>query len=109
MNLQIAQILSRELHIELRLSSGWNVTDPLGLGWDLFGTADRRIDFWMSPTAIWYIQLAAILGGHLLGVVLAHDRALEEFPKETAVRTQYAMLALMVVLTGVGLALLASS
>jgi hypothetical protein len=85
------------------------LSDPLGLGWDLFGTADRRISFWLSPTAIWYVQLVAILGGHLLGVILAHDRALAVFPKETAVRTQYAMLALMVVLTGLGLALLAAS
>jgi hypothetical protein len=38
---------------------------------------------------------------------LAHDRALAEFDQEVAVRTQYAMLVLMVTLTGLGLFILA--
>lgn len=83
-------------------------SDPLGLGSDFFGTAANRINFWLSPTSIWYVQLTAILGGHVAAIVLAHDRALAVFPKERAVRSQYAMLGLMVALTGLGLALLAA-
>jgi hypothetical protein len=83
-------------------------SDPLGQGKDIFGTAANRVNFWLSPTAIWYVQLAAILGGHVAAIVLAHDRALALFPKDKAVRSQYPMLALMVVLTGLGLALLAA-
>ena len=84
------------------------LSDPFGRGWDLFGTADRAISYWMSPTAIWYVQLAAIVGGHVTGVVLAHDRALAIFDPVRAVRSQYAMLVLMVALTSLGLTILAA-
>ncbi len=53
------------------------------------------------------MQVGVIVLGHVAGVVLAHDRALADFPPATAVRTQYAMLALMVLLTGLGLVILA--
>ena len=85
------------------------LSDPFGLGWNLFGTADFKENFtWLSPTAVWWIQVVAIVGGHVAGVVLAHDRALAIFPRDRAVRTQYAMLGLMVALTGLGLAILAA-
>jgi hypothetical protein len=84
-------------------------SDPLGLGWDLFGTAGRAVDYAvLSPTVVWYVQVAVIVAGHLVGVVLAHDRALALFPGERAVRSQYAMLALMVLLTMLGLTILAA-
>ena len=83
------------------------LSDPFGLGWDLFGTADRRIDFFITATEpIWYAQVAVIVVGHILGVVLAHDRALADFGVD-AVRSQYAMLLLMVALTTLGLMILA--
>jgi hypothetical protein len=83
------------------------VSDPFGLGWDLFGTAGRRIDFFVTAAEpIWYAQVAIIVGGHLLGVILAHDRALTDFGRG-AVRSQYAMLLLMVALTTLGLLILA--
>lgn len=83
------------------------ISDPFGLGWDLFGTAERSVDFFMTSTdLVWYIQVASIVVGHVLGVVLAHDRALLDFGRD-AVRSQYAMLALMVGLTTLGLLILA--
>lgn len=83
-------------------------SDPFGLGWDLFGTADRRIDFFLrDPEPVWYAQVGLIVAGHVLAVVLAHDRALHDFAGRDAVRSQYAMLVLMVLLTGLGLFLLA--
>jgi hypothetical protein len=84
------------------------LSDPFGRGWDLFGTADRAINYWMSPTVVWYVQVAAIVGGHVTGVVLAHDRALAIFDPIRAVRSQYAMLVLMVALTSLGLTILAA-
>lgn len=82
------------------------VSDPFGLGWDLFGTADRRVSFFLTSAGlVWYIQVASIVIGHVLGVVLAHDRALADFGRD-AVRSQYAMLALMVGLTTLGLLIL---
>ncbi|MDP8959962.1 MAG: hypothetical protein M3N51_12445, partial [Actinomycetota bacterium] len=86
------------------------LSDPLGRGWDLLGTADWTVNYsWLPPIAVWYIQLAVIVGGHVVGVVLAHDRALAELPPATAVRSQYAMLVLMVALTGLGLTILAAA
>jgi hypothetical protein len=83
------------------------VSDPFAIGWDLFGTAERRIDFFITATEpVWYFQMACIVGGHLLGVVLAHDRALADFGTG-AVRSQYAMLVLMIALTTLGLLILA--
>jgi len=83
------------------------VSDPFALGWDLFGTADRKVDFFITTAEpVWYAQVAVILTGHVLGVILAHDRALGDFGTE-AVRSQYAMLLLMVALTTLGLLILA--
>lgn len=83
------------------------LSDPFSLGWDLFGTATWRVNVLLSPEAVWYIQVAVIVLGHVAGVVLAHDRALVEFKGEDAVRSQYAMLILMVALTSLGLFILA--
>jgi hypothetical protein len=83
-------------------------SDPLGRGWDLFGTADfpTKLSL-LSPKTIWYAQVAALVTGHVLGLVLAHDRAISVFRSaRLALRTQYAMLALMVVYTVGGLWLL---
>jgi hypothetical protein len=82
-------------------------SDPFGMGWDLFGTADRTVAFWLSPEVVWYLQVLIIVAGHVAGVVLAHDRALAEFGEEAAARTQHAMLVLMVALTSLGLFILA--
>ncbi len=87
------------------------MSDPFGMGWDLFGTADRDIDFSLIQNGsawVWYVQVAVIVGGHVAGVVLAHDRALADFEGPRAVRSQYAMLVLMVFLTGLGLAILSA-
>jgi len=82
------------------------VSDPFALGWDLFGTADRKVDFFLTASEpIWYLQMAVIVSGHVTGVVLAHDRALADFGTD-AVRSQYAMLLLMVALTTLGLLIL---
>jgi hypothetical protein len=84
-----------------------NASDPFGLGWNLWGTRDYKINFFLGPTPIWYIQVGAIVAGHVAGVILAHDRALADFKGAGAVRSQYAMLVLMVLLTGLGLFILA--
>jgi hypothetical protein len=83
-------------------------SDPFGFGWDLFGTADFRPDLNpFAPKTVWYVQVAALVVGHVAGLVLAHDKAVELFesPRKAAI-SQYAMLALMVVYTLAGLWLL---
>jgi hypothetical protein len=83
------------------------LSDPFGLGWNLFGTDDWIINLaLLSPTTIWYVQVAAIVIGHVGGVVLAHDRAIAMFDRGEAVRTQYALLAVMVLFTASGLLIL---
>ena len=82
------------------------ISDPFGLGWDLFGTADWRVNFFITTsTPIWLAQVGFIVVGHVLGVMLAHDRSLEDFGKR-GVRSQYAMLILMIALTSLGLVIL---
>ena len=82
-------------------------SDPFGRGWDLLGTADRTVDYRaVSTTTIAYVQAAAIVAGHVAGVVLAHDRAIALFGRGQASRSQYPLLAAMVAFTVGGLALL---
>jgi hypothetical protein len=84
-----------------------NISDPFAVGWNLIGTASWIPNFQLiSPTAIWYVQVAAIVTGHVGGVVLAHDRAMASFPTRRALRTQYALLAVMVAFTAGGLLIL---
>jgi hypothetical protein len=85
-------------------------SDPFGKGWDLFGTSDFQPSLFNSPNAIWYVQVGVLVVGHVLGLTLAHDRAVALWgTARTAVRTQYAMLALMVLYTCTGLWLLSAS
>jgi hypothetical protein len=86
------------------------ISDPLGNGSDLFGTSGYQIDYnVISYAGIWYVQVAALLAGHLAGLALAHDRALVQYrnPQE-AVRSQYWMLTVMVAFTSFGLWLLSA-
>jgi hypothetical protein len=83
------------------------LSDPFGVGWDLFGTSDWVVNLALvSPTTIWYVQVAAIVIGHVGGVILAHDRAIAMFDRGDAVRTQYALLAVMILFTASGLLVL---
>jgi hypothetical protein len=85
------------------------VSDPFGFGWDLFGTVDYKPNLApFTPNTVWYVQVATLVGGHVAGLCLAHDRALALFPAEPgrALRTQYPFLVLMVAYTVGGLWLL---
>lgn len=86
-------------------------SDPLGEGSDLFGTASIQIDYgWITATVIWYVQIVALLAGHVAGLVLAHDRALAlTGSAKAATRSQIVMLAVMVAFTLFGLWLLSES
>ncbi len=86
-------------------------SDPLGDGSDLFGGAGAGIDYSVvSATAIWYVQVGALVIGHVAALVLGHDRALAlyEDPR-AATRSQIVMLVLMVCFTCLGLYLLSAS
>jgi hypothetical protein len=87
------------------------VSDPLGSGADIFGTAQTPIDYTaVSANAIWYVQVGALVIGHVAGLILAHDRALISFEEgRVATRSQYWMLAVMIAFTTLGLWLLSAA
>jgi hypothetical protein len=82
------------------------VQDPLDGG----GTGPQ-IDYGVvSATAIWYVQVGALLAGHVSGLVLSHDRALAVYGSaKAAMRSQFVMLAVMVGFTCLGLYLLSAA
>jgi hypothetical protein len=87
-------------------------SDPFGYGWSLFGAVGRYTPNLapISPNGIWYVQVGSLVAGHVAGLAIAHDRAVSLFrSREAALRSQYAMLALMVVYTVTGLWLLSQS
>jgi hypothetical protein len=87
---------------------GFLVSDPRGDGSNLFGTAGWGVNYdLLSPEGAWYVQVAALVGGHVAGLVAAHDVALRVLPgQRSAVRSQYWMLGVMVAFTSLGLWLL---
>jgi hypothetical protein len=86
------------------------LSDPLGTGADWLGTADRGVDGRLAdPGFVAVLQVTAVVTGHVLGVVLAHDRAVRLFPRNRAVAGQIPLLVLMVCYTVGGLSLLFGS
>jgi hypothetical protein len=87
------------------------LTDPLGDGSNLFGIAKDPIDYGLiGATAVWYVQVGALVAGHVTGLVLAHDKAIAVYrDPRLAARSQYWMLALMVGFTCLGLLLLSQA
>ncbi|MDX6615263.1 MAG: hypothetical protein QOD60_354 [Solirubrobacterales bacterium] len=84
------------------------LSDPLGVGSNLFGTANSGIDYTViDAKTVWYVQVGALVVGHVIGLTMAHDRAIALYkdPKE-ATRSQYWMLLVMICFTTFGLFLL---
>ncbi|HEX8102085.1 MAG TPA: fenitrothion hydrolase [Solirubrobacteraceae bacterium] len=83
-------------------------SDPIGKGWDLFGTASAAIDYSIiSQEGTWFVQVAFVVIGHVAALILAHDRALALYGQaKLAVRSQYWMLGVMVGFTTLALWLL---
>ena len=82
-------------------------SDPFGYGWDVLRTYDFQPNLApLSPNSVWYVQVGALVAGHVAGLAVAHDRAISIFRSRAALRSQYAMLVLMVLYTVAGLWLL---
>jgi hypothetical protein len=81
------------------------ISDPFGVGWDLFGTAKlMQQPITLPASAVWHTQVGLIVFGHLVSVYLAHAQALRIFPGgRRALWSQFPMLILMVAFTTVGL------
>lgn len=89
---------------------GYLVSDPLGHGSNLFGTAEYLVNYnLVSFAAIWYVQILAIVGGHVGGLVLSHEQGLGSFRSQRAsVRAQQWMLVMMIGFTCLGLWILSA-
>ncbi|MFK4087697.1 hypothetical protein ACI2LF_26540 [Kribbella sp. NPDC020789] len=87
------------------------LSDPLSNGANVFGTGLLAVNTGITnhSTAISVIQVLAVVGGHLLGVISAHDRAVALFPRHKALAGQLPLLIVMVGYTAGGLLLLFSS
>lgn len=84
------------------------LSDPFEKGWNLFGTAHAFDSFFASPRVVWFLEIAAIVGGHILGVLAAHRAAVRLSESQRgAVRSQLALTALMSAFTITTLWLLA--
>ena len=80
-------------------------SDPLGYGWDLFGAADYKVNIALvNARFAWFLSVGAIVLGHISAVYLAHVIALRTMrDNRSAMRSQYPMLALMVMYTVISL------
>lgn len=87
------------------------LSDPMVRGDDYLGTAGLSPVLWLSyhPTVLASIKVVAVVLGHVVGAVAAHDRALTLLPPRHQVTGQLAMLAVMVCYTFAGLYLLFGS
>ena len=90
------------------------LADPFQLGWNLTGFRDWHVTASMladhdSVHAIWNLQVAVIVLGHVAAVCVAHALALRRYPgARAALASQAPMTALMIAYTVFGLWLLST-
>ena len=84
------------------------LSDPMANGSNLLGTADLQVNYWLSmhPTFLAVTKVLAVVTGHVLGVVSAHDRAVRVLAKRDQLTGQLPLLFVMVFYTVTGLFLL---
>jgi hypothetical protein len=80
------------------------ISDPLQDGSDIFGTAFfEPSGAWLPPGLVWTIQLAAVVGGHMLGAWAGHVVAALDAPPDVDSRTltarQVPLAVVMVAMT----------
>ncbi len=87
------------------------LSDPLSDGSDLFGTADIQINYWFSyhQQLVATIKVSAVVIGHVLGAMAAHDRAIKILPRRHQLTGQLPLLCAMITFTAGGLYLLFAS
>jgi hypothetical protein len=108
----IAIVYALSHYLSLLVVSGQFVipllSDPYGHGWNILGTAGFEPNLTLlKPNTTWYSQVTVLVIGHVLALIVAHDRAVALSPTpRIALRTQYAMLSLMVLYTVGGMWLL---
>ena len=86
-------------------------SDPLSNGSNIFGTGDWKVNYGLAdhPTFIANLKVVAVVIGHVLGVIAAHDRAVRLLPPRHQLTGQLPLLVAMVAFTAGGLYLLFAS
>ena len=84
------------------------LSDPMVNGANLLGTGNWEVTYPLSnrPTLLANTKVLAVLAGHIVGVVAAHDRAVRLLPPGRRLLGQLPMLGVMLVYTTGGLYLL---
>ena len=86
-------------------------SDPFSKGWNILGTGNWAEPTWLSyhPTLLATLKVLAVVLGHILAAIAAHDRAIRLLPPRAHLTGQLTLLAAMVGFTGGGLYLLFAS
>jgi hypothetical protein len=84
------------------------MSDPLSNGSNWLGTGNLEVNYWLSyhPHLLANTKVVAVVLGHVLAVVAAHDRAVRLLPKRHQLTGQLPLLVAMVAFTVGGLYLL---
>lgn len=91
------------------------LSDPFARGWNLFGTAHMPVEAGIvmgahSAWLVWNLQAVAIVGGHVLAVLVAHVLAWRLHPSATSASlSQLPLTVLMIGYTVFGLWLLSTA
>ena len=84
------------------------LSDPLGWGWDLFGTSEKNYRPLLGLPSIWIIQMVMIVVGHLYGVVTADKISLKLFAQQKQrILSLIPLLILMIIYSSVSIWLIA--
>ena len=62
------------------------ISDPLSMGWNLFGTAEYRPNIGVIDAGTtWYLAVSSIVIGHIIALVVSHRLILKAAPATGAV------------------------
>lgn len=83
-------------------------SDPFSNGSNLLGTGNLTVNYWLSfhPAFLATLKVLAVVVGHVVGVIAAHERAIEILPKRHQLTGQLPLLFAMIAFTVGGLYLL---
>ena len=85
------------------------ISDPFGFGWNLFGSADYKVDLTLMKTkTVWYLAVTAIVAGHVVSIYFAHCAGVNLFSNRVvAFKCLTLLTILMVIYTIISLVILA--
>ena len=93
------------MHLFMEGQDIWPLlSDPLGRGWDLFGTASSHPGPILGQVPTWVVQVVLICIGHVVGVLVSHRLAKRLFSERSeAIKSLVPILVMMVLLSIAGL------